>query len=423
MKKISLFVFFLFLSQTTVTNFIFPQWLAGDRFSDTSDQELPPHIQFNSQNLGWEVHPAQRDSVSKTTNGGINWTAYTTGDTNRMSGLFFIDNNTGWVVGQRGKIAKSTNGGTSWIMQSSGVQSWLNSVYFIDANTGYIVGSKDSNRVVLKTTNGGSVWQILLRNNLARLYSVWATSSQSVYCVGDSGSVIYSSNGGISWTNQSSGTGATLRDVIFKNYSSFSLGWIAGKNGTILTTSNGGTTWISRSFNTVNFFGIDFSPNAPDSGYVCGRGRIYKTINGGINWTQQTIPVPDTVNIKDIFCISSKNVWAVPWSGNLIYTLNGGVTSVEPISSEIPTQLSLSQNYPNPFNPDTKIRFEINKSDFVKLTVFDITGRTLAILVNEDLSPGVYETTWDASHRPSGLYYYRLETQSISETKKMILLK
>lgn len=115
-----------------------------------------------------------------------------------MSGLFFLNNNTGWVAGYHGKISKTTDGGVSWILQNSGIQSWLNCVHFIDANLGIAVGSKDSNRLILKTTNGGTNWQILMRNNQARLYSVLMLNSNTVYFVGDSGVVLYSSNGGTS---------------------------------------------------------------------------------------------------------------------------------------------------------------------------------------------------------------------------------
>lgn len=418
MKIIKIYILILALFWLPINS----QWLADDNFQQTDDLEFPIHIQFYNQITGWIVRTNTHDTIYKTTNAGINWTGISTGDTNGASGLFFLDLNTGWVVGGRGKIVKTTNGGLSWFSQNSGVSSWLNSVYFVDVNMGIAVGSKDSNRVLLKTTNGGGNWQVLIRNSQSRLYSVFMTGPQSIYCVGDSGAVIYSSNGGTSWINHISGTTSTLRDVIFKNYGPFSIGWVAGKNGVILSTSNGGTNWINRSFNTVNFYGIDFG--SYDSGYVCGRGRIYKTVNGGLNWFQQTTPVPDSVNIKDVFCINSQIVWAAPFTGNLIYSTNGGgPIGIEPISNEVPLGFSLAQNFPNPFNPNTKIQFSIPKSSFSKLTIFDVTGRVMAILVDEELKPGTYQVDWDASHRASGIYYYKLEADGFAETKKMVVLK
>ena len=414
--------FLIYFVISLFSQFLLAQWLSDGLQQSSDDQEPVPRIQFLNLNTGWVVHPSKKDTVFKTIDGGLNWIGHRTVDTNKLSGLFFLNSNTGWVAGFRGKIAKTTDGGVSWVLQNSGVQSWLNAVQFFDANTGFAVGSKDSNRVILKTTNGGLNWQVLIRNNQARLYSVATVSTNMIYCVGDSGVVLYSSNGGNTWLTQQSGTSSTLRQVIFKNWGPLSMGYIAGKGGTLLLTTNGGTNWVSRAFNTVNYYGIDFA--TIDTGYVCGRGSIFKTVNGGSNWFQQSTPVPDSINIKSIFCINSQNVWAVPWAGQLIYTTNGGgPIGIQPISNEVPSGFSLAQNYPNPFNPNTKIQFSISKSVFAMLTIYDITGRVMAILVNEDLKPGIYEAEWDASHRASGVYYYKLETESYTETKKMVLIK
>lgn len=418
MKTLIIYIVISLFSQ-----FSFAQW-AVDNFQTTDSDPLEPvpRIQFLNMNTGWVVHPSKKDTVFKTTDGGLNWIGYRTVDTNKLSGLFFFNNNTGWVAGYRGKIAKTTDGGVSWVLQNSGVQSWLNCIRFVDVNNGIAVGSKDSNRVILKTTNGGTNWQVILKNNQARIYSAYMLSANSIYCVGDSGVVIYSSNGGNSWTTQQSGTAATLREIIFKNWGPVSIGYVAGKGGAILLTTNGGSNWISRSFNSVNFYGIDFA--TIDTGYVSGTGKIYKTINGGSNWFQQSVPVFDTIAIKGIYCINSQNVWAVPWSGQLIYTTNGGgPVGIQPISNQVPSGFSLAQNYPNPFNPNTKIQFSISKSVFTKLTIYDISGRVMAILVNEDLKPGIYEIDWNASHRASGVYYYKLEADSYTETRRMVLLK
>ncbi|HWA04968.1 MAG TPA: T9SS type A sorting domain-containing protein, partial [Ignavibacteria bacterium] len=94
-------------------------------------------------------------------------------------------------------------------------------------------------------------------------------------------------------------------------------------------------------------------------------------------------------------------------------------------SSEIPLQFSLSQNYPNPFNPATKIKFAIpaGNASLTTITVYDIVGRQVAVLVNQQLRPGTYEVDWDASVYPSGVYFYTVSSVSFNETKKMVLLK
>jgi Secretion system C-terminal sorting domain len=106
-----------------------------------------------------------------------------------------------------------------------------------------------------------------------------------------------------------------------------------------------------------------------------------------------------------------------------------GLVGIKRISNEIPRNFSLSQNYPNPFNPVTKIKFDIpldsrlRGNDNVTLRIYDILGREVAVLINEELKPGTYEVEWDASTYPSGVYFYKLITQNYSETRKMVLLK
>jgi hypothetical protein len=90
------------------------------------------------------------------------------------------------------------------------------------------------------------------------------------------------------------------------------------------------------------------------------------------------------------------------------------------------------QNYPNPFNPSTNIKFQIPSSKlgfgnwnlgFVSLKVFDVLGREVATLVNENLPAGSYQVTFNAEGLASGVYFYRLQTGALSETKRMILAR
>jgi len=114
-----------------------------------------------------------------------------------------------------------------------------------------------------------------------------------------------------------------------------------------------------------------------------------------------------------------KNYANIAWN---IYN-SGFNVGIKKISNNIPSSFSLEQNYPNPFNPSTKIRFAIPKNELVTLKIFDLLGREAAILVNEKLQPGTYETTFDASMLPSGVYFYSLKTNTFTDTKKMILIK
>jgi hypothetical protein len=92
-------------------------------------------------------------------------------------------------------------------------------------------------------------------------------------------------------------------------------------------------------------------------------------------------------------------------------------------SSATPASFTLMQNYPNPFNPSAKVSFVIGHSSFVSLKVFDVLGREVAALANEQLVPGTHERTFDASGLSSGVYLYRLTAGAFTSTKRMLLLK
>jgi len=101
----------------------------------------------------------------------------------------------------------------------------------------------------------------------------------------------------------------------------------------------------------------------------------------------------------------------------------GGPAGVELISNELPTEFNLNQNYPNPFNPSTTISFSLPEVSFVSLKVFNTLGEEIEMLVSEELSSGSYKFDWNANNLPSGIYFYKLQSENFVETKKMILLK
>ncbi|MBL8005969.1 MAG: T9SS type A sorting domain-containing protein [Ignavibacteria bacterium] len=100
-----------------------------------------------------------------------------------------------------------------------------------------------------------------------------------------------------------------------------------------------------------------------------------------------------------------------------------GTVSVNQIGSIVPDKFSLNQNYPNPFNPVTKITFDLPKNSNVKLTVFNSLGQKVTELFNGFKSAGKYEAVFDGGNLTSGTYFYRLETEYFTETKKMQLIK
>lgn len=136
--------------------------------------------------------------------------------------------------------------------------------------------------------------------------------------------------------------------------------------------------------------------------------------NDSINKRPNTA-VPDS--IADALCYASDHLPTVS-----MFRIYNGV-SVNQISTVIPDKFELRQNYPNPFNPETKIKFDIQKSGYVRLSVYNSLGQKITELVNQNLSAGQYETNWNAKDFASGIYIYRLETENFTQTKQMLLVK
>lgn len=217
-------------------------------------------------------------------------------------------------------------------------------------------------------------------------------------------------------------------------------------------STDGGTTWGSD-FRITNNSSNSWNPSIFAEGshiHVAwednrdGNYEIYYNVssNSGISWGTDLRLTNETSssNFPNITVSGSKIhvVWHDYRDGNfeIYYKQNptGNTIGIENISSEIPEGYSLSQNYPNPFNPVTNIKFAIPKSGFVKLTIFDMIGREVETLVNEELTAGTYSANWSAEGRASkyssGVYLYKIQVSQagssadeFSEVKKMVLVK
>lgn len=149
---------------------------------------------------------------------------------------------------------------------------------------------------------------------------------------------------------------------------------------------------------------------------------IFLTTNNGLNWIQKNQGFDTVRSVGELF-IANNYIFAGTFEQSIWRRPLSEIIGIQKISSEVPTKYSLLQNYPNPFNPSTIIRYEIPKSCFVKLVIYDILGKEVEILVNEKQNEGTYEVTFYVSKYQSGVYFYKLETENYSETKKMLLIK
>jgi type IX secretion system substrate protein len=180
------------------------------------------------------------------------------------------------------------------------------------------------------------------------------------------------------------------------------------------------------------------------SGDACHRTGWYDSISGNKSYKQNSGPFHMNSGDTQILVISQmvtreggnnfQNVCSLQSLSDsaLKYYYNDFRSctpiGINPISTEVPDRFMLYQNYPNPFNPSTKIRFSIppagNGNDrSVKVIIYDVLGREISTLVNEELSPGIYEIEWDAENYASGIYYYKLTAENYSDFKKMVVVK
>jgi hypothetical protein len=116
------------------------------------------------------------------------------------------------------------------------------------------------------------------------------------------------------------------------------------------------------------------------------------------------------------------NIFVGTETGGVFRAQLSTLTSVNE-EKELPNDFSLSQNYPNPFNPTTTIAFSLPSKSYVSLKIFDALGREVSVLVSEEMTAGTYSKQWNANSLPSGVYFYRLQAGSLTETKKLTLLR
>jgi photosystem II stability/assembly factor-like uncharacterized protein len=398
---------------------IYSQWVT---LTTGTSQNLNA-VQFLDAQTGYSAGAG--GTVIKTTNGGNNWTTLNTGSSVALRGVYFFNLSTGIVCGHSGTILRTTDGGGNWSTVTSGTTEHLLGLSFFGSSIGTICGNLGT---ILYTTNGGLNWQTGQPTGyLVTFYSAFMVNASTGYCVGVntifSPLVAKSTDGGANWIYSSfllNNNEGTLRDIyFFDTQNGIAVSNLWNGQGGISRTTNGGVNWTTQIF-SLGLYGVDF-PSA-SIGYTVGlTGTIMKSINSGLSWTPQTSGT--SVFLSSVDFIDSLTGYACGDAGTVLKTTNGGITSVSGNQNQTPQEFSLSQNYPNPFNPKSNIKYQISKLSEVKLVILDILGREVAVLINEQLSPGSYEVEWDGSDYSSGVYFYKLITGYYSETRKMILLK
>jgi photosystem II stability/assembly factor-like uncharacterized protein len=386
--------------------------------------------------------------VLKTMNGGNNWISVSPASNIDFKSIYFINIATGWITGWGSNyvvVYKTTNSGTNWIQQFNGsdASNSPSCCSFINENKGYIGGvrriSGSPTGFDMTTTNGGLNWN--KTNHYEKVFSCSFASSHNGWrsaCYGSgflSGELSYTTNYGSNWGCNNFYNGNYFYGVQFLDSLN---GWYIGYDTIIsysfvLATTNGGFSWSDKSILlspnklplTNIFYSIYFC--TPSKGWLCGTsGTIEYSSDGGSNWNPQNSHV--TVALKSIIFTDLFTGYCVGNNGTILKTVTGGLTNIRN-QNRYPKYFSLSQNYPNPFNPVTKIKYSVSKKSLVSIKVFDILGKEILTLVNREHQPGEYETYFDSrlpgqeANLQSGIYFYKMQANEFSETRKMLLIK
>ncbi|HUN66153.1 MAG TPA: YCF48-related protein [Bacteroidota bacterium] len=396
-------------------------------------------ISFPDTSYGWAVGDSGR--IMRTTNGGTTWINQSSPTGNDLQTVSFPDRNVGYAAGIASTLLKTTNGGMSWGVIASPVPADWSRIYFRNDSTGWLVSPGASN--IEYTTDGGASWTPVGPTTAYDLTDLWFLPGSDGWAAG--GYDLLHTTDGVTWNSINSSSFSLLNAVSFPSDSTGYCMKVTYQNSKdvsiIFRTTDAGQSWDTVGiFPSVYFHSLSFI--TPAEGWVAGDelifpggilndGAVYHTSDAGGHWTR--VLDLDTGNhfsfINRVLYKDAGHGWVGGSSFStgiyqrMVGHYNGPTTLVREGPPMLPSSVSLEQNYPNPFNPSTTIRFSLPRASRVVLTIFDITGREVARLVDATLPPGVYLERWNAMGYASGMYYYRLTAGTTSATKPMVLMK
>jgi photosystem II stability/assembly factor-like uncharacterized protein len=269
-------------------------------------------VHFTDVNNGVAV--GEFGSIIKTANGGSTpWTPLNANTNELLTAVQFIDAMTGYVVGDNNTFLFTSNGGSSWIdtLGPTGVNTGFSGLYFLSAPKGWIVGS-----VICYTINGGANWDIQLPPEPGRIWQdvAFGSATHGVvvgYKQGVGRQIRYTTNGGVDWIESTYPTGnQQINSVCFVNPST---AFAVGESGTILKSTDGGANWTQLSSNTNDYLhGVSFGD--VNNGWAVGSQGVYHTSDGGNTWiTEYNEPGE---NLYDVYFVDSQTGYAVGFLGN-----------------------------------------------------------------------------------------------------------
>ncbi|MGD8396802.1 MAG: YCF48-related protein, partial [Candidatus Eiseniibacteriota bacterium] len=344
-----------------------------------------------------------------TSNGGATWTAQQSGTTEDLYGIAFQELAGGPVVavGAGGMILHTTDLGTTWMARDSGTGAALRSI----SDFGFFVVGDGG--TVLRSTDEGVTWSAMASGTTADLYAV--SGSFSVYAVGAGGTLLswHSTSG---WFARDSGTTADLLGTPLFGATDY----VVGDRGLVLRSTDHGISWEPQPTGTLAALrDVQLSVNNTSRLYAVGDGgTILKSVDHGVTWgTQESGTDEDLHGV--FFYLDDHRGWAVGTGGTILRTNDGGGTpvlgvndaedAVEPAASGRAPAIGLAV-YPNPFRSRATLAVDVDRPGHLTLELFDPAGRRVAGWTGRAERAGTRRIELDlARDLPAGVYFARLE--------------
>jgi photosystem II stability/assembly factor-like uncharacterized protein len=371
-------------------------------------------IHFDSEGVLYSA--SWGSGLSKSTDKGESWKMINNGVTNADFFCIESDDNGILFAGSERGTFRSTDKGEHWSVISS-----IYATRMMKDNQNRIyAGSYGAG--LYRITDQGDSWVRLDKNfSNGWVYGMAIDSSGVIYSSGG-GDIYKSTDDGESWTKVYQGISGTyiMRISLAPNGDLYAASWTEG----ILKSTDQGLTWELKNNGLPNskVSTVSVSP----SGYIYisfyksgSPIGIYVSSDGGDNWQNITdnmemIEVREFLFRKnELYLATDESVWK---------SNPDSLTSVTEDDIK-PKEYFLSQNYPNPFNPSTTIKYSLPQTGRVTLSIYDLLGREVVKLIDEEKPAGEYETKWNASSHPSGVYFMRMQAGEFSETRKVVLVK
>ncbi len=286
-------------------------------------------------------------------------------------------------------------------------------------SSGHIFAGTIGGGLFRSTDNGGTWTQMNVGLTSQVVNTLAINLSGHVFAGTLFGGVYRSTNNGDSWTQINTG----LTNTSILSLMTFGSQIFTGTNGDgVFRSTNNGDTWTSVSIGMTNSFvrSLAVSPQGQLFAGTIGSGVFRSNDNGG-NWSPINSGLT-SLEVRSLVVTGSGFVFVGTYGGGIFRSVQS-VTKVRDFLAATPKEFFLRQNYPNPFNPVTRFDVGVPSFGLVTVKIFDLLGREVTTLVNEELKPGIYNMKWDAGGMPSGAYFYTLYANGQVETRKMVLLR